>query len=199
VKRVILGLLLSLSSAGLCFGAAAIIAQPVVHHGRAVAKPGIPSVGVPYTLGQLFNLINTANPNGTSNFILPSANNKVMTHEQCWPSRGALLDGSVSASNVNFNGVVVNKDFIQENQNLSVQLNADATLIDFLTRDNRLSPAAGISKNYAQILLYFVLAIHGTNYRFYLNDPFPGRIQGRIFPARSIMRKWNFELAFRPS
>lgn len=199
MKKIVFSLLVCLNGVSMLFAAAAVTVKQPVEYGKNTAKPAIPTVGVTYTLGQLFNLINTSNPNRTSNFILPTANGKVMTHEQCWPSRGALLDGSVSASNVNFNGVVVNRNFIAANQNLGVQLNADPMLIDFLTRDNRLTSAAGIDQQYGQILLYFVLAINRVNYRFYLNDPFPGRIQGKTFPARAIIGKWNYLLAFRPS
>lgn len=169
-----------------------------VNVGVVAAKPAIPAVGIAYTLGQLWGLINTSNRAQTSSFLLPTLNGKIITHEQCWPAQGVLLNGSVSAGRVNFGGVVVNKDWVAANQNLRVQLNADPVLVSYLTRTKRLTRAAGLEEQYGQILLYFVLQIGGVNYRFYLNDPFPGKIKGKNFPARSIINKWDYQRSFRP-
>jgi hypothetical protein len=165
---------------------------------QAVRKPPTPAVGKPYTLGQLFELINTSNPAKSSNFILPTLGGQLVKDDQCWPSQGNFVDGSVSAGRVNFGGVVINQDWVAANANLQVQLQADPGLIAFLVRDNRLQQAGGIDQQYAQILLYFILAIGGVNYRFYLNDTCPGRINGKVYPARAIIKKWDLQRSYNP-
>lgn len=183
---------------------ATLSARPIARSGGGVAaapaakKPAIPVIGINYTLGQLWGLININNPMKTSTFILPALGGKVLTHEQCWPSQGKYLDGSISADRVNFGGIVINQAWIAENQNMQVQLQADPLLTAYLARTKRLTRAAALDQQYGQILLYFVLQIGAANYRFYLVDPFPGRIQGNNFPARAIMSKWDYQRAFRP-
>lgn len=172
--------------------------QSAVVMAPAAAKPAVPATGKNYTLGQLFALINTSNPANSSNFILPTLAGQVVKHDQCWPSQGNHVDGSVSAGRVNFGGVVINQAWVAANANLQVQLQADPALIAFLVRDKRLQQAGGIDQQYAQILLFFVLAIGGVNYRFYLNDTCPGRINGKVYPARAIINKWDLQRSYNP-
>jgi hypothetical protein len=169
--------------------------------GKPAGKPAVPSVGVTYTLGQLFNLINTSNPNKTSNFIFPTLHGKVMTDAQCWPSQGDLLTASVSASSVDFgNGVIINGPWIEKNSNLQIQLAADPILLNFLVTNGRV--AKKDQQSYGRILLYGLININGTNYRLYLNDPFPGKIvttsRSTTNPSAAILNKWDLQTAFRP-
>ncbi len=201
VKIIVMSVLVGLS---LCVGLqsksvmAAASRQSAVVKAPAAAKPAIPATGKAYTLGQLFALINTSNPANSSNFILPTLGGQVVKHDQCWPSQGNLVEGSVSAGRVNFGGVVINQAWVAANANLQVQLQADPALIAFLVRDKRLQQAGGIDQQYAQILLFFVLAIGGVNYRFYLNDTCPGRINGKVYPARAIIKKWDLQRSYNP-
>lgn len=178
-------------------------AAQVGHRGGVAAlpapqKPGVPALGATYTIGQLWTLINTSNPAQSSNFILPTLQGRVLRHEQCWPSQGKFLDGSVSAERIPFKGITINREWVINNQNIKVQLQSDAPLIEFLVRDKRLTRTAGINQQYGQILLYFVLQINKANYRFYLNDVCPGKIKGKNAPARSIINKWDFQRSYRP-
>lgn len=161
-------------------------------------KLAVPALGVTYTIGQLWSLINQSNPAQTSNFILPTLKGRLLRHEQCWPSQGSFLDGAVSAERVPFKGVKIDREWIATNQNIKVQLQSDAQLVDFLVRDKRLSRIGGMHQQYGQLLLYFVLKIGGANYRFYLNNVCPGKIKGKNAPARSIIAKWDFQRSFRP-
>lgn len=161
-------------------------------------KTPIPAVGVTYTIGQLWKLINKSNPAQTSNFILPTLQGRVLRHEQCWPSQGDFLSGSVSAERVPFKGVIMNRAWVVKYQKTKVALHADPALIDFLVRDKRLTRAGGIDQQYGQVLLYFVLQINGKNYRFYLNDVYPGKISGENVPVRSIINSWDFQKSYRP-
>lgn len=161
-------------------------------------KAPTPALGVTYTIGQLWKLINKSNPAQTSNFILPTLQGRVLRHEQCWPSQGDFLNGSVSAERVPFKGVTINRAWVVKHQKTKVQLHADPALIDFLVRDKRLTRTGGIDQQYAQVLLYFVLQINGKNYRFYLNDVCPGKITGDTIPARSIINSWDFQQSYRP-
>lgn len=158
------------------------------------AKPAVPAIGVAYTLGQLWSLINTSNPMQTSNFILASLKGQPM--QDAAQTKGVFPDGSVSADRVNFGGVTINRAWIQANQGVRVQLQMDQALVSYLAQRNRVS-AADVDR-YGQLLKYFVLGIGGVNYRFYLNDPYPGGIQGKVNPARAIIRKWDFQRSYRP-
>lgn len=160
----------------------------------AVGNPGIPSTGVSYTLYEIWQLINSNNPAKTSNFILPTLGGKILTDAQCWPAEGVLLDGSVSASKLN-----ITEAWVTSNKNYKIQLQSDNKLIKYLLKNNRLTKVNDVNALYKQILLYFILPIGGVNYRFYLNDPFPGGIQGNNCPAQQIISKWDFQKAFRPS
>lgn len=188
---------------GLLLAVSVVISQNCISGNAAqkaasALKPAIPVVGVAYSLGQLFALINTSNPAQSSNFIMATLKGKLVKHEACWPSKGVLLDGSVSSDRVNFGGVAINKAWIQANQGVQVQLQADNMLISYLTQKKRLTAVKSMNQKYAQILLFFVLEIGGAKYRFYMNDPFPGKIQGNVNPAAMILKKWDLVRTYRP-
>ncbi len=166
-----------------------------VHRAPEQARPAVPAVGVQYKLGQLWSLINTSNPAQTSNFILASLSGQVM--QDVVQTQGAFPDGSVAADRVNFGGVVINRAWIQANQGVQVQLQADPALVNYLVQHNRVSSGKN-ARDYERILLYFVLKIGAASYRFYLNDPFPGGIQGKVNPARMIIKKWDLDAMYRP-
>jgi hypothetical protein len=117
--------------------------------------------------------------------------------------QGRQLNGSIAAPLVKFAGVVVNTDWIAANKGLQVKLEKDLRLIDFLVQDSRLTgvpdknDGVSLKEKYARLLLYFVLTIHGAHYRFYINDPFPGKIQEDVMPASVVVDRWDLQRAFR--
>ena len=99
--------------------------------------------------------------------------------------------GSMSADRAGLHGV------IEANMNTAVVLKSDDLLINALKTSGRLDDKN--SAYYQKILLYFDLG----GYRFYLNDPFPGKIimsaGVRRSPADAIIQKWDFTQTANPS
>jgi hypothetical protein len=178
-NNVLLGLFMMVVGV---FGLRVMMAQ------MTLAKPPVPIAGMAYTVDDLLDLINMNNPNKTSNFIVPlkgkSPNYSIMTAADC--SRN-ITDISGSRS-VSFAGL---KSIVVANMKMKVSLRRDDKLVGLLYAQNRLDRTT--KEAYAKILLYFELG----GYRFYLVDPFPGKIvAGRVNIARNIINKWNFSKAY---
>ncbi len=141
---------------------------------KSTKKLPVPVAGKEYTLGALFNLINTNNASGNSNFLVLD-------------SKGA----SRSASTVG-----VSLSYIQENADTTVQLRTDDDRITQLTSKGVLTTKT--ASQYSKILLYFEL--DGISGRLYLNDPAPGKVIKSSFketnPALNIINKWDFTKSF---
>ncbi len=141
-------------------------------------KPPVPSTAKAYTVLQLMNLINTSNKKKTSTFI-------VMIDAQ-----GAITNSPSSAAGSQSVARAGLQSTIESNMNTSVTLQQDPALIGVLAAGKRLD-----TKNkdkYQKIVLYFELG----GYRFYINDPFPGKTvtvkKKRRSPADNIIKKWDF-------
>ncbi len=141
---------------------------------KGTKKLPVPVAGKEYTLGALFNLINTNNASGNSNFLVLDKNGV-----------------SRSASTVG-----VSLSYIQENADTMVQLNADTERISQLTSKGVLTSKT--APQYSKILLYFEL--DGIPGRLYINDPAPGKVIKSSFketnPALNIINKWDFSKSF---
>ena len=136
---------------------------------KKVAKMPIPIANGWYTLGGLFDLINTNNPSKNSNFLV-------------------LVNGSTQSASV----AGLSTQYIIANRAAMVQLLADEDRINQLTSAGSLTT---ITKPYYQrLLLYFKLP--NSTYKFYLNDPTPGKVvntaRGTTNPALNIINKWDF-------
>jgi hypothetical protein len=156
----------------------------------AGSKPRVPVIGGTYTLGGLWNEINANNPKKNSNFIVALNGQTPIPASACWPN-GVNLNGSAGAHKV---GLDLN--YIKANAGVSVTLKQDTTLVDYLVSSTRLQ--VGMKDKYSKILLYFEL----NGYRFYLNDPFPGKMVrtavSSVNPAGNIIGKWDFGSQFKP-
>lgn len=165
-------------------------------------KISVPAVGTTYSLQYLFDLINTNNPQKTSNFLIPiGQNGQPIDDSHCWQANPQIT-GSASASKLG-----ITPQWVQQNGATSVQLAGDEELITFLYSDGRLNDAT--KEQYQKILLYFKVPIVSSvqnpatgqaqsitlYYRCYLNDPYPGRIvrslSFSISPAASIISRWG--------
>lgn len=152
---------------------------------QRTSTSGIPApiTGIPYTVQKLVDLINTNNPNKTSEFIVPINQNSVVMNKDCWNVADQRITNLTGSKSVSYAGL---KGVISRNLNTNVTLKADPTLINHLANDRRLD--ANTKPKYAKILLYFEL----EGYRFYINDPYPARIViGRVNPAANIINKWR--------
>lgn len=151
---------------------------------RILAKPAIPSTSKTYTVQQLLNLINSNNPNQSSEFIVAAGKSGTLKATD----KITGIVGSQSASRASLAST------IQSNLNTSVKLNADPDLIELLVKNGVLDSTT--QTQYSKILLYFTL----NGYRFYLNDPNPGHIvrsAGVVrSPAAQIINKWDFNKSF---
>ena len=159
---------------------------------RILAKPAVPSTNKTYTVQQLLNLINSNNPNQTSTFLVAANGTSVVLDKDAWAvdQSGKItnLTGSKSTDLASL------KSLIQSNLNASVTLKADPVLIKSLVVNGVLDSTT--QGQYSKILLYFTLG----GYRFYLNDPNPGRIVRSAgvlrSPALNIISKWDFTKSF---
>ncbi len=146
----------------------------------------VPAVGTSYTVQALLDLINTNNPNDTSNFIVPiNASGAVMMNQDCSGDGIKNIAGSKSVGGAGLSGI------IQANLTTNVTLNADPMLIAHLGSTGVLNTVT--SPQYTKILLYFTLA----GYRFYINDPYPPKIilpsaiaGSGVNPAAQIISRW---------
>ena len=174
----------------------------VVHYSLVVAKSKkssrkttktgmpVPIAGKQYTIGSLFNLINTYNPSKNSNFLVAIKGNQVLTDDQDSTS----LDGSASADRMQ----IVDLAWIKTNGNMTITLLEDENLANFLVSDGRVSST---DKNkYKALIAYFTVSINGFTYRLYLNDPFPAKMlrtaMGSVYPAGNTIAKYNFSRRF---
>ena len=148
------------------------------------AKPKVPSTSQSYTVQQLVTLINTSNPSKTSKFLV------LVDRSGKYASALGAAAGSASAERAKAADGTKLQGIIQSNLGTTVTLSQDAALINQLLSQKRLDGAN--TEKYKRILLYFEL----DGYRFYLNDPFPGKIvrmKGkRRSPADNIIKKWDF-------
>lgn len=168
------------------------VSRPTMASAVGLAKPTVPTIGKTYTVRQLLGLINSNNPNKTSNFIVGMNGDSVVMDSDCWATKSAGIITNLTASkSVDMAGL---KSLIQSNLDSNVVLRSDNQLISYLANDGRLDSTT--QNQYGKILLYFVL----NGYRFYLNDPHPGKIT-RVAgvmrsPALNIINKWDFNKSF---
>lgn len=137
--------------------------------GSTTAKLPIPTANGWYTLGGLFDLINTNNPSKNSNFLV-------------------LVNGATQSAGV----AGLSTQYITANRAAMVQLFADDERINQLAKIGSLTT---ITKPYYQrLLLYF--RVPNSTYKFYINDPTPGKVvnttRGSKNPALNIINKWDF-------
>ncbi len=137
----------------------------------------VPHVGVKYSLGRLFDLINTGNPNKTLNFVMENGDS-------------ASLVGMTSK-------------WIAEQCNLMVTLSYDENLIDELVEKGKIRDRSNDRDSYKKILLRFQVKnksgkmLFGGRW-FYLNDTNPGkrrkiRNRKKVYHAKNIWRKWKIK------
>ena len=161
------------------------------------AKLPIPVAGKTYTVGQLFDLINMNNPRKNSNFRVPRRKGRLLPDDKCWSTK---LKGSYPANTAKLpNELRITPSWLRANGGIKVALQADPELIEYLAFNKRLKRKT--KTKYARILLYFKLqSSRGAVYRFYINDPWPGKIRrtsrGKVNPAGKILKRWDFNKSF---
>ncbi len=146
-----------------------------------VPKPGT------YTVAELFSLINQNNPAKTSEFIVPLTGKSPNYTVIKAGDDITKITGSAGTSKRGLTGIISQATM----NKTTVTLRPDITLINFLfsAKQKRLDSAS--KAGYQKILLYFELG----GFRFYLVDPFPGKIvtlKGtKRSPAMNNIKKWD--------
>jgi hypothetical protein len=137
------------------------------------------------TIGALHTLINTNNKKKSSTFFVPKKGGQIITNDLCW---GTILNGAVNADSSQLPAnIKMTSAWINQNANKQVTLQEDPVLINILKSQKRLK--SNQTSKYTKILLYFSLTgSDGEVYRFYINDPYPGKGGG---PAKKIIGRWG--------
>jgi len=128
-----------------CFLVVGVIGLLVVVNDFAQNMPvkiPVPQAGKLYTIGYLFDLINTNDPNKLSNFAVPAtgtseANAQPIPDSQCWPANGANLTTEVDAghSAIGLTPDKLNaKTGLAALRNIQVTLQQDPVLIAALSK-----------------------------------------------------------------
>jgi hypothetical protein len=159
-------------------GALCLLALFLFTHFAGGAKLLTPIPGRQYTIGKLFDLINTNNPAKTSNFL-------VLTQK-----------GTVSAAQFGFD-----QNWINAARASRVTLQKDDGQITVLINTKQLD--AKTKNTYGKILLFFTVKdAKGNLLKLYLNDPWPGlpkKAGSRsINPAADILKSWDLTKTLPP-
>lgn len=146
-----------------------------------------------YKIGELLEVINKGGTGVGTFVLLTDASGKPLTDKELETSAGwKRCAGSKSVDSA-FGAGYTNKLSKGE----TVKLEKDKELISKLQEENRLPSGSHDLVKHVQdrLLLYFVYKKGSEKYRFYINDPFPGKgitTRGNVhYPMQEIADKFD--------